>query len=46
LIEQFRRRYNEHQPHRSLGYQTHIEAGWASISRAKTEPKKPEAAEN
>jgi putative transposase len=42
LIEQFRRRYNEYRPHSSLGYQTPIEARWASISRTKTETKKPE----
>lgn len=28
LIEQFRRRYNEHRPHSSLGYRTPIEARW------------------
>ena len=35
LIEQFRRRYNEHRPHSSLGYRTPIEARWASILREK-----------
>ena len=31
LIEQFRRRYNEHRPHSALGYRTPIEARWASM---------------
>jgi len=42
LIEAFRRRYNEHQPHRSLGYRTPIEARWASILSEKTEKTQPE----
>jgi len=37
LIEQFRRRYNEHRPHSSLGYRTPIEARWASIEGQRTE---------
>jgi len=31
LIEQFRRRYNEHRPHSALGYRTPGEARWASL---------------
>ena len=42
LIEQYRRRYNEHRPHGSLGYQTPIEARWASILKEKTEKTKTE----
>jgi len=42
LIEQFRRRYNEHRPHSSLGYRTPIEARWASILREKNEKTRSE----
>ena len=42
LIEQFRRRYNEHRPHSSLGYQTPIEARWASILRETNEKTRTE----
>jgi putative transposase len=41
LIEQFRRRYNEHRPHSSLGYRTPIEARWASITGETTEKTRP-----
>jgi putative transposase len=37
LIEDFRRRYNEHRPHSSLGYQTPIEARRASMDRPERE---------
>jgi transposase InsO family protein len=43
LIEDFRRRYNEHRPHSSLGYKTPIEARWASIDGTGREKINPEA---
>lgn len=42
LIEQFRRRYNEHRPHSSLGYRTPIEARRASIQGDATKELKPQ----
>lgn len=42
LIEAYRRRYNEHRPHSSLGYQTPIEALRSSMDGAKADKINPE----